>query len=113
MNVTECFIGENAVYLNKTQIHIIQTTLFVSIITITISSSLNVAVIIKTLQFRVNSTNLALHLSLCDIYLAVFGLLPQACILKNKIDCAFQVITIIVRRFFYFCVKMFGCGYIV
>lgn len=105
MNGTECFTGENAVYLNKTQIHITQIILFLSVMTIIISNSLKVAVIIKTLQFGINSTKLALHLSLCDICLAVFGLLPQACILNNKIPCTFKVITILVRRFFLFASK--------
>ena len=74
---SNCYSGENAVLLNDTQSYIIQITFFVSTITTAIPNSLQVAIIMKTLQFKVNSTKLALHLSLCDLCLVVC-LLPQA-----------------------------------
>ena len=101
---SNCYSGENAVLLNDTQSYIIQITFFVSTITTAIPNSLQVAIIMKTLQFKVNSTKLALHLSLCDLCLVVC-LLPQTYMMRNKMPCFCQFIIDIIRRIFLFVSK--------
>ena len=101
---SNCYNGENAVLLNDTQSYIIQITFFVSTITTAIPNSLQVAIIMKTLQFKVNSIKFALHLSLCDLCLVVC-LLPQASMMRNKTPCSYQFIIDIIRRIFLFVSK--------
>ena len=108
MNTSECNSGENTIVLNETQSYVIQIMLLTTSITIVIPNCLQVAVIVKTLQFRVNSTKLALYLALCDLCLVVFGLLPRAYMLRKR-NSAFEVIasttTNITEVFFLFLSK--------
>lgn len=107
MNTSECNSGENTVVLNETQSYVIQIMLLTTSITIVIPNCLQVAVIVKTLQFRVNSTKLSLYLALCDLCLVVFGLLPRAYMLRKR-NSAFEVIastTTNIKIFFLFLSK--------
>ena len=105
MNTSECNSGENTIVLNETQSYVIQIMLLTTSITIVIPNCLQVAVIVKTLQFRVNSTKLALYLALCDLCLVVFRLLPRAYMLRKR-NSAFEVIastTTNITEVFFFC----------
>ena len=74
--------------------------LSISIFIIVSVNSLQVAVIIKTSQFRTTSTYLTLNLALCDLALTIFGVTPQTYILANRVPCVFALITNLFQRFF-------------
>lgn len=100
-NFSECKSGVNSVSLNQTQTLIIQTLFIISIFNIIIPNCLQVAIIIKTSQFRVTSIYLTLNLAICDLCLTVFGLIPQIYVLTYRISCVLETITAILRSFFF------------
>ena len=100
-NFRECKYGVNSVSLNQTQTLIIQILFITSIFNIMIPNCLQVAIIIKTSQFRVTSIYLALNLAICDLCLTVFGLIPQTYVLTFTISCVLETITTILRNFFF------------
>lgn len=100
MNSTECNSGLTSALFKENEHTIIQILLSTSAITIVIPNSLQVAIIIKTSQIRTTSTYLALNLALCDLSMAIFGLVPSSYILTNRMPCIFEVILNMVRGFF-------------
>ena len=100
MNSSNCNSHINALNFSESQRFYIQIMLSISIFIIVSINSLQVAVIIKTSQFRTTSTYLTLNLALCDLALTIFGVTPQTYILANRVPCVFALITNLFQRFF-------------
>ena len=102
MNVSECdsdilFIET----LDDKQRFILLIIFSITILTIVIPSSFQVAIIIKTSQFRKTSTYLTLNLAICDICMIIFGQIPYTFMLVNKTSCTSKTVIYMIRSFFY------------
>ena len=100
-NFSDCKCGVNSFSLNQMQTLIIQTLFTISIFNIMIPNCLQVAIILKTSQFRVTSIYLALNLAICDLCLTLSGLIPQTYVLTYRIYCVLGIITTILQCFFF------------
>ena len=88
MNSSKCKSGISLTDgSDEQEILLLEIIYSITICTVIIPCSLQIAIIVKTSQFRVVSTYLALNLAISDLCLAILGNIPYTYMLANKIPC--------------------------
>ena len=106
MNSSKCKSGISLTDgLDELEMLLLEIIFSISICTVIIPCSLQVAVIIKTSQFRVVSTYLALNLAMSDLCLAPLGNIPYTYMLTNKIPCELEIFIDLTRTLFFYVSK--------
>ena len=106
MNSSKCKSGISLTDgLDELEMLLLEIIFSISICTVIIPCSLQVAVIIKTSQFRVVSTYLALNLAMSDLCLALLGNIPYTYMLANKIPCELEIFVDLTRTLFFYVSK--------
>lgn len=106
MNSSKCKSGISLTDgLDELEMLLLEIIFSISICTVIIPCSLQVAVIIKTSQFRVVSTYLALNLAMSDLCLALLGNIPYTYMLTNKIPCELEIFIDLTRTLFFYVSK--------
>ena len=108
INGSDCFSGLQTVYLlNQRETHFIQIMYSSGIFLTLITNVPMVAVIIKTCQFNVISTNLTFTLALSDISFQIFGIIPCLYLVTNRASCTSEIIFNVIRHFIFTVSKCF------
>ena len=106
MNSSKCKSGISLTDgLDELEILLLEIIFSISICTVIIPCSLQVALIIKTSQFRAVSTYLALNLAMSDLCLALLGNIPYTYMLANKIPCELEIFIDLTRTLFFYVSK--------
>lgn len=114
MNVSECDSDIDITETLYEKMKMKRSMIFsINILTIVIPSSFQVAVIIKTSQFKLTSTYLTLNLAISDVLMAIFGVLmaifgqiPYTFMLANETSCTLETVIHMTRSFFFSLLKL-------
>ena len=106
MNSSKCKSGISLTDgSDKHEIILLEIIFSISICTVIIPCSLQIAIIVKTSQFKVVSTYLALNLAISDLCLVILGNIPYTYMLANKIPCELEIFIDLTRILFFYISK--------
>ena len=106
MNSSKCKSGISLTDgSDEQEILLLEIIFSISICTVIIPCSLQIAIIVKTSQFKIVSTYLALNLAISDLCLVILGNIPYTYMLANKIPCELEIFIDLARTLFFYISK--------